>query len=459
MEIDIIQKLPILVKEELFMQLPGGNLHKCRQVCKAWNQFIKYLWTQKKAKDFFSMHLDSNWRFPLYRNALMKYKMNMDYVVMPFMGYIENASMENLVLRTPKETEFDESRVAIYNVSAKRWLEIADINTDLNGIADVSENFEVLVTETLLIIRVAMMGATKRSLIRVWKLETQQLLYEGIVRKVDFMFVNELESPNVLIIFTTDSKKELQVFNFNKPGCVNISVKASTNHEESFGSYHKPYILQNMYDEENDRKIVIIWKYNEEDSNLSFYMRIDDIEEFVDYPKELGYIRGIAECLFVNDHFLLTAKMIFHEFISEGKFYYHYADAILVVDNEGGVMHQHIFLHQRHDVEIDLFIFQDKVLFEMNNSVYIFEKTLKKMCKWLTRREYDDPTYDIMKFTHMPHLAGTDILMLSTFEARKVEVVTIGDSNQPRIKVKRLNFWNKAGVITISNVKQTKRVD
>ena len=54
--------LPDLVVVDIFIQLPGKSLHRCRQVCKAWNIFIlENIWNYKYARDILEKRLHKNW--------------------------------------------------------------------------------------------------------------------------------------------------------------------------------------------------------------------------------------------------------------------------------------------------------------------------------------------------------------------------------------------------------------
>ena len=54
--------LPDLVVVEIFIQLSGKSLHRCRQVCKTWNIFIlENIWKYKYARDALEKRLIQNW--------------------------------------------------------------------------------------------------------------------------------------------------------------------------------------------------------------------------------------------------------------------------------------------------------------------------------------------------------------------------------------------------------------
>ena len=52
--------LPDLVT--VFLYLPGGTLHKCRQVCRGWNKFIlNHIWSSQAVRQILKEKLETNW--------------------------------------------------------------------------------------------------------------------------------------------------------------------------------------------------------------------------------------------------------------------------------------------------------------------------------------------------------------------------------------------------------------
>ena len=59
-------KLPRLVRIKIFGYLQGGSLHRCRQVSKAWNEFIMtQIWNSKSSRKEIMSKIEHNWKPPL----------------------------------------------------------------------------------------------------------------------------------------------------------------------------------------------------------------------------------------------------------------------------------------------------------------------------------------------------------------------------------------------------------
>ena len=53
--------LPPELKVKIFLNLQGGSLHRCRQVCREWNNFIlENIWKSKDARKVMKMKLKDN---------------------------------------------------------------------------------------------------------------------------------------------------------------------------------------------------------------------------------------------------------------------------------------------------------------------------------------------------------------------------------------------------------------
>ena len=54
--------IPDLIRVKIFLLLPSDSLHKCRQVCRGWNNFIlENIWNSNYGRKQLEDQLDRNW--------------------------------------------------------------------------------------------------------------------------------------------------------------------------------------------------------------------------------------------------------------------------------------------------------------------------------------------------------------------------------------------------------------
>ena len=194
---DFLLALPENIRENILLQLSGTSLHNLRQVNKFFNHLILTMWKSERGKKYFNMILQSNWRFPVLLRAtnslplLYKYEVDTDEHVLPFDGFIDAVDEENIVIRTWASVDLHESRVLVYNTSTCEFWEVPQVNSNVL-ITATDDDFSVLVTNKLLILRVEIIGPHALNLVRVWSLETKELIYTANISNIKVMCVRKV---------------------------------------------------------------------------------------------------------------------------------------------------------------------------------------------------------------------------------------------------------------------------
>ena len=433
-EMDVLA-IPEVPLETLFTMFSGQTLLNCRLVNKNWNEFVKYLWSRDKIVEKFQFTLSQNWRFPLYRRIpmgvpRMKYEVTTDFVTIPIDGYIGTVSSNMIAVRTWNEFPIDEARVSVFNVVSSEWWNVPNVTQDIPGHADY-DDFILKLTDKIIAIRVPLIGETPRSFVRVWSLESRRMIYQRVLNNVHTMFVNKFEDPHLMFVFA----KDIMVFNFRDEDLPIISTFESIHSQFSFGSYNKPFIVQNLYQGLLENKSVNIYKYNDVTGQIVFHLSVPFLEKFVKFPSCDGYVVEIVRTIFYEECFLLCAKMVINDYD-----YYDghasYFTLVLLVVNEAGNLVKHRILFDYEAESIVKFYFYNELLFiQLDEDVYVYEKTLTTLCK-ATRVDELIP----FKLNRVMDLLGDRNLMISKRQARNV-LMNLDDQGNAGLSIRKLEFW------------------
>ena len=105
--------LPELALVKIFLHLPGGALHKCRQVCKEWNDVIlNSIWSSVHVRKQLEKRLETNWGSTTQDGPRLepKYTLQSKFIETNFHGpCVLVAASENFLVVGPDNTNMNES--------------------------------------------------------------------------------------------------------------------------------------------------------------------------------------------------------------------------------------------------------------------------------------------------------------------------------------------------------------
>lgn len=402
------------------------------------------MWHSKRGKKALRISLDQSWRFPIlypcdHHNPhippqhIMKYNVEQDYIAAPFQCFIEGVSRNKVAIRSWNNVQIKESRVAVYDLQEKSWWEIENVNTSV-AITALYNDFRVCITEKILAIRVALRGQPNLHQVRVWSLTSKRLIYEELVENLVYMCVNPFDTPHLLILYS----REIGVINFKDEDVIAETHVPINNSFYSFGSFVNPFILQCLYDNETTIRSVNVWKYDEEIPAITLNAHIPNLDTFVNFNEDEGFINSIEDIAFYEDLFFMTSKLSLREAAEDpdDEDIYFFCLAIQIVDTNGTILKQKLLYDYDMDTYIEYYFFENKFLFEIMHDVFILSQTLRSLVD-----EAKNGTKNEMKFTNLMHLDGRANLMLSRVAGRNVSLTPAFDGTI--INVKTVNFWSK----------------
>ena len=370
-----------------------------------------------------------------------KYEVRTRSFGLPWKGYVTSSSRDHLVFRTFPNIPLENMQIGVFTISTHRWWQVPINGTHLAAIAEKNE-YHLVNTEHILVLKIDLYGPVPRSLIKVWNLRSRLQIYADIVLRLEYLIVNEWQHPDILILLSAATQEAIIVLNFSNIYDIKRCSAMGFNNEHSFGTFEYPWVTNCVFDPLYDLKSVFVWLYNEEENTISILHHLIDVEEFIKFPRAFGVIRTVIDVNYVAQGFIITAEVVIRQVFSDGIVFF-FTLVIMFIDEEGTIKNCHI-LYKNISKQLELFIFEGKLLFEIENQVYIFEKTLPTLfqhrsIKTIKELLSDDP----MRVHHLPHLDSTAIAMFDTTEARKVET-NYNVRGEWRVRIVSLNFWSKA---------------
>ena len=233
---------------------------------------------------------------------------------------------------------------------------------------------------------------------------------------------------------------QIRILDFKEENDVQVTTVTTENVDHSSGYYTTTggslmdsYILHKMFNPVLGITAYNVWKYDT--GTLSLYHHIKDIDNFVLFPISEGIIRSIETVLFYQDHFIISARMSLRDeiFCPDGIAYF-YTMGIMIVNKSGEMLRKVMILEYDGEHIIDMFFFENKFLFRVDETVYIFNTRMNVIF------DKEISGNNMMKYEDMTDVQDREVLLFSKLEMSKVKLFYQLDGTL-RLKHKRLNFW------------------
>ena len=351
----------------------------------------------------------------------MKYEVYESYHLVPFEGYVDKVSNNNISLRTWYSSPIDQARVAVFNIRERVWWEAPNISNPLTS-QDAFDDFHLELTDNFVAIKIPMhiaIGDRTAYLLRVWSLQTKEVMFEDVIPNLIFMTVDKYEHPHLLVLYGNF----MQVLNFKDTQNVTSSRVHATVNPFSYGSFHNPFIMQ-IVNHVIGIESFKIWKYDEEAGIIDLYKDVPDVKRFLKYSVPNGFINSIEKVVYIKDSFLITSKVTVADASFHG-FYFFYSMAIQMIDENGNILKQYFIPQYQIDPYIDFHFYNKKLFIEIDERLYVYQNVFASSYDNVEGDGTDD-----MKINPIRDLVGRSTLMLTNVELER-----------QNLKRKRINIW------------------
>ena len=416
---------PSLVRG-IFLLLPGGSLHSCRQVCKSWNNFImENIWNSSFARKQLENQLEKNWK----TNSFVETSEIIDVGVNT--SRVIAASGDYIVIKSGAE----EPKVIVINVITKdKWIfeDVGDVTAENSTTKAVVNNKIV----ALWSVPVYEDGTT----LIVCSLKTKEVLFrENLSNYLNVVLVDS--SSTMLVLLFQD---KIDVLSFNDEGSMLVSrTSCPVNHQDTtrFINYAPPYILHCTWSALN------VWKIDYERKQVELHKHVPDFEIF--FRKANGealhfHHNPPLNATYVASHFIVVNAT---EIDYDDDMYWAYDEedmpgymCVLLILNEDGERIREIQVNafRFKDVDTKLHVLGNQLLVEADEGCKMFKFYIPEVLN-------PDPNqaitcHELPELQHLPELQQEYFDDIYFFNKTSIASVKHyhGSNN---IKVRSFNFW------------------
>ena len=413
--------LPEIITLQIFLELPGKSLHRCRQVSQGWNNFIlKNIWESQYGRKMVEKRLENNWSV---RNP--KYEETEEYFDVAKLNFSPcSAASENyMVIRRRQSIDFHD--IHVFNIKTKDvW------SLDIIGSYD---HIATEVNNNILACHLVPSFWGKKSTVKVWSMKNHELLFEEEVFELLSMLHDE--ASNILVLIQSD---KIEVLSFDESS---VSVSRCVNQDESITTVFDevnvsriafPYILFSNIQPHSHS--MFTWHWDENRKEISRFMFIENFEKFV-FGSENGEGDNdrykISDATYVKNTFVtITCTDHAGDYENAIAIDYSATSVIRVLNDNGEILRRIELKGQFPSVNIVL-VNEHKILVDFEDVGYL---------RMFDLRELLTPGTNEMPYAILNIKSGK---VNNHYVMKKTGVASFATSMRDGgVQMKELNFWN-----------------
>ena len=408
--------LPDLVRVKIFLLLPGESLHRCRQVCHRWNNFIvEKIWKSNFARKQLEEELERNWGAG---SGDLKYDVSLE-VYEPGLKHsdIMAATGDYLVIKKFYPKDFP--NVAVANVITK---DLWQVTMEPKFSRD-----EVLINDSLLAIWSSSDleddAGSYSATVKVWSVESKEKLLERVVPKFyNLVFEFDKSSSLPMIVLILEEKIEILSFDDTSISKCEFAFDVDVGYRWSFSNFVFPYILHCFDQRQDDFKIsIFVWKIDTKTNQIENHKSLPCIKNF-HMTDENEVVMLVSDAVYVSSCFVVAGyderNCVVTILNDDGDFFREVEINIKKYDFCGGA---YFFIHGRR-----LFVKLDGA------TCAIFKLDLKELLSVdSTRNVLYRKLVALKQNTTRHHVFVTD----------KTSIASVTNKGISKFKIKKMNFW------------------
>ena len=404
-----IMYLPYLVREKIFLSLPGESLHLARQVCSFWNNYIKEdIWGNRL--QLIKDRLESNWRTNRHLEETDYYDLTIEDC------YIDALSANKVVVRTPLNTTLETARIQVFDVNRKTFWQVPEpFNPVLLQHAKYNA-FCVVTSDKLLGIRTMIRGDIHVENLQVWNNNTGMKLFDENVVNLNCFHTSKEEDPDVLILMTN----YVEVWMFLENG--NIVKRRILAPGFAFkASYIFPYIVRHVqYEIEGENGFsdmktrVTVYKHTKAPLAMYTHLTVEDLDNYwhTEGGERLQFT--VEEIAFLGEFFLVACLVD----LPCGRNKTYESLAIRTMTPGGTFIRQISFSNYDPEAFVTFFVAHGRLILTIDDEALIYKESLEELGK---------KESGAVKFKHLSNLNGQHELVFTKFGAREIGISTFLD--------------------------------
>ena len=403
--------IPDLVRVKIFLLLPSDSLHKCRQVCRGWNNFIlDNIWNSNYGRKQLEDQLDRNWGAT---SEVLKYELSSEVFDSGFKhSDIFAAFGDHLVIgKQPYGDDFP--AIVVINVITKDTWQVTMENETFNG-------EEVFINDSILAIWSWPWASGSNATLKVWSVKSKEKLLDEVIPTLEsVVFDLDRSSSLPLIVLILEQKVEALKFGDNSISRYELAFDVDDGYQWYYSNLVFPYLLHCFDNDEDDFISLFVWKIDDENKQIEHHTSIPNFDNV--HVAEDGEESELVENgIYIPSSFVVAThnKRI----------------CVIKILNDEGDLIRKLRINFYKDTDLwwnaNFFIHRKRVFLSLDDGIYriaIYKIELKKLLSLKGFRKLTALIQSRFR-THV-------------FVTNKTSIASVTDYGEGNFKIRRMNFW------------------
>ena len=433
--------LPRSIVIQVFSKLSGGTLHKCRQVCHSWNNFIlENVWGSKYGKKMIESRLEENKSV-----EDLKYDINKEILDIGVKNlYICASCQDHVVFMSPdsfKRRKYID--LFVYNMKTKDIWKVAKsdpLRLQVNGSIYKPQ---VLVNESILAVHCILQRSNQNDMIyngvdsiKVWSMQTKELMFDE--DRIEFLDM-QMDNYSSLLILTFVDKNEVLSFKSDILSRYSVEIDGpplEPNRNHIFVSPYYLYVEEqvDLYDQEDQQLEVdgncrlFLWKVDDTNKQILLEKYVEDYHPFLHFlPDTKEWIKDV---IYVFNFFIIASEWEDEENNEE-------LLTIKVVNDSGEILTKFLFENWCCSSEFSIYEQKRLLVFNADSEVIIFSMKELLSC---------EANQTVFKRLQQPLLQGEDKTRPSLNHLAKTHtslaILNVVGKEGKHLQMRKYDFWN-----------------
>ena len=285
---------------KIFLLLPSDSLHKCRQVCRGWNNFIlDNIWKSNYGRKQLEDQLERNWGAT---SNVLKYELSTEVFDSGFKhSDIISAFGDYLVIAKHAHGDDFPATVVINAITKDMW-QLTMENEKFKG-------KEVFINDSILAIWSRDFFAASATL-KVWSVRSKEKLLDEVIPKFDHL-VFDLDRASSLPMVVLILQEKVEVLTFGETS-ISSRYELAFDVDDGYQWYYSnlvfPYLLHCFDNDEGDFISLFVWKIDDENKQIEHHTSIPNFDNLIHVTEDGMESVLVENGIYIPFSFVVTTR-------------------------------------------------------------------------------------------------------------------------------------------------------
>ena len=432
--------LPRSIVIQIFGQLSGGTLHKCRQVSHGWNNFIlENVWGSKYGKKMIERRLEKNKSV-----KDLKYDNTQELVDIGVKNLHICASFQDHVVFTSPDS-FKRRKyldLFVYNLKTKNIWKVAKLGPLRFQVNGSIYRPQVLVNESILAVHCILQRVSPSDIIynavdsiKVWSMQTKELMLDkDLVQFLDM----QMDSYSSLLILTFENRNVVLSFKGDVLSTYSVEIEGPPLEPNWNKIFVSPYYLyvedqvdlddaEDPQQQEDGTSRLLLWRVDDINNQIVLEKYVEDYHTFLHFTPDTK--EWMKDIIYVDNHFIVASEWEDLENNEE-------LLTIKVVNNNGEILTKFQFENWCCSSEFSIYEQKRLLVFNAVGEIIIFSM------KDLLSCEANQTVFKRLKHDLQREDAPRPRLTHLTKTHTSLSTLNVVGKEGKHLQIRKLDFWN-----------------